>query len=455
MKRPRLAWSTVAVSSARRSGWVSGKTCTAVPILMRLVRAAICPATFIGALSTLRLACWWISASQNTSSPQRSAASTCSNPWANASASDCPATCRWNSWYQPNSMGVSFPAAPASLGASPSFIKCRSLIPPITARHDAVYAERTDGRGGDGTAQPALLCPHRRARQHHPRGGASPCRPAGADPPHPAPRRRAVGGAVHPRQSRRAADRGRAEAARRRLAHPARPRTHRRRDPRPGRASQRQDRARHHPDAVPGAGARAVRADAPRLPDDRIEGDACRHGAARRIHHRRARRHRLDVRAVAQPADPLDPARRRGDGAGDPGPVAAAELRQTGLILGDGLRAAMDALLAGLGIELKVEIEINDHETMLLMVQQGVGASILPYSSVTKPSLRGLLEAHRITESGIFRTLALGVRASRSASQAREAVARSIAEAVAELDAEGRLALAAAPPRRLRRAAGG
>jgi LysR family nitrogen assimilation transcriptional regulator len=142
-------------------------------------------------------------------------------------------------------------------------------------------------------------------------------------------------------------------------------------------------------------------------------------------------------------------------GARPPGPVAAAELRQTGLILGDGLRAAMDALLAGLGIELKVEIEINDHETMLLMVQQGVGASILPYSSVTKPSLRGLLEAHRITESGIFRTLALGVRASRSASQAREAVARSIAEAVAELDAEGRLALAAAPPRRLRRAAGG
>jgi LysR family nitrogen assimilation transcriptional regulator len=139
-------------------------------------------------------------------------------------------------------------------------------------------------------------------------------------------------------------------------------------------------------------------------------------------------------------------------GARPPGPVGAAELRRTPLILGDGLRAAMDALLAGLGIELRVEIEINDHETMLLMVQQGVGASILPYSSVTKDSLRGLLEAHRITADGIFRTLALGVRASRSASQAREAVARTIAEAVAELDADGRLSLAAAPQRRLRRA---
>ena len=33
-------WSTVAASSASWSGWQSGRTCTAVPILMRLVRAA-------------------------------------------------------------------------------------------------------------------------------------------------------------------------------------------------------------------------------------------------------------------------------------------------------------------------------------------------------------------------------------------------------------------------------
>src|SRR5205823_5076622 len=83
---------------------------------------------------------------------------------------------------------------------------------------------------------------------------------------------------------------------------------------------------------------------------------------------------------------------------------------------------AMDALLAGLGIELKVEIEINDHETMRLMVQQGVGATILPYSSVARECARGLLAAHRITEPGIYRTLALGVRASRDASLARETV---------------------------------
>src|ERR1700722_597502 len=83
-----------------------------------------------------------------------------------------------------------------------------------------------------------------------------------------------------------------------------------------------------------------------------------------------------------------------------PGVVTAAELRRTNLILGDGLRAAMDALLAGWGIELKVDVELNDHETIRRMVQQGVGASILPHASVAGECVRGLTEAHRLTANG-------------------------------------------------------
>jgi LysR family transcriptional regulator, nitrogen assimilation regulatory protein len=83
-------------------------------------------------------------------------------------------------------------------------------------------------------------------------------------------------------------------------------------------------------------------------------------------------------------------------GARPGGIVGGDELSQTPLILGDGLRAAMDALLAGRGIELRVAIEVNDHETIRLMVQQGAAASILPYSSVAKECARGLLAAHRI-----------------------------------------------------------
>lgn len=128
-------------------------------------------------------------------------------------------------------------------------------------------------------------------------------------------------------------------------------------------------------------------------------------------------------------------------GARPSGIVTGAELSRTPLVLGDGLRAAMDALLAGRGIELKVEIEVNDHETIRLMVMRGVAASILPYSSVARECAAGLVEAHRLTAEGIFRTLALGVRVSRSASLAREAVAHAITAFVADLERGGRLSL--------------
>jgi LysR family nitrogen assimilation transcriptional regulator len=128
-------------------------------------------------------------------------------------------------------------------------------------------------------------------------------------------------------------------------------------------------------------------------------------------------------------------------GARASGIVTGAELSRTKLVLGDGLRAAMDALLAGRGVELKVAIEINDHETIRLMVTRGVAASILPYSSVARECAAGLVEAHRLTADGLFRTLALGVRVSRSASLAREAVARAITAIVADLERGGRLSL--------------
>jgi LysR family nitrogen assimilation transcriptional regulator len=139
------------------------------------------------------------------------------------------------------------------------------------------------------------------------------------------------------------------------------------------------------------------------------------------------------------------------------GVVGGDELSRTPLILGDGLRAAMDALLAGRGIELNVEIEVNDHETIRLMVQAGAAASILPYSSVARECAQGLIDAHRITEGGIFRTLALGVRVSRAASLAREAMVRTITRVVADIERDNRLQLTprrrAAPHRRAVRAA--
>ena len=128
-------------------------------------------------------------------------------------------------------------------------------------------------------------------------------------------------------------------------------------------------------------------------------------------------------------------------GARPPGIVVSEELSSTPLILGDGLRAAMETLIAGSNIELEVDTELNDHETIRLMVQQGVGSSILPHSSVYRECARGLVEAHRITEQGVFRTLALGVAINRGASSAREAVAEMASQVLSDIEAEGRLHL--------------
>jgi LysR family nitrogen assimilation transcriptional regulator len=129
-------------------------------------------------------------------------------------------------------------------------------------------------------------------------------------------------------------------------------------------------------------------------------------------------------------------------GARPPGVVSPSELRRTTLILGDGLRAAMDSLLAGFGIELKVAVELNDHETIRLMVQQGVGASLLPHSSVARECGRGLAEAHRLFPAGVFRTLALGAAANRTTSSARDAVTQVVKDLVGDIATRGSLALA-------------
>jgi LysR family transcriptional regulator, nitrogen assimilation regulatory protein len=122
-----------------------------------------------------------------------------------------------------------------------------------------------------------------------------------------------------------------------------------------------------------------------------------------------------------------------------PGPVAIEELNRTALILGDGMRASLDVLLAGRGVALRVDTELDDHETIRLMVQQGVGASILPHSSVYHEAARGAVQAHRITAGGVFRTLAIGVAASRGPSAARQAVAEVVGGVIGDIEADGKL----------------
>ncbi len=102
-RRPFVRWSTVATSSARRSGWLSGKTCTAIPIFTRRVQVARAAATTSGEASTERSFWKWISASHTASKPRSSAARIWAIDSSNAAASRIPAG-HWNSVNRPNSI---------------------------------------------------------------------------------------------------------------------------------------------------------------------------------------------------------------------------------------------------------------------------------------------------------------------------------------------------------------
>ena len=83
---------------------------------------------------------------------------------------------------------------------------------------------------------------------------------------------------------------------------------------------------------------------------------------------------------------------------------------------------------AGRGIASRVDTELDDHETIRPMVQQGRRASILLHLRFIAKCARGVMQADRIMTTGVFRTLALGVAASRGPSAARDAVAGVVGE---------------------------
>ncbi len=136
---------------------------------------------------------------------------------------------------------------------------------------------------------------------------------------------------------------------------------------------------------------------------------------------------RPPLRTVAQPPYRLDPPWRGGDGHGDAAGRAAAAVSSTAPNWGRHRWSSARRDCArrwtrsspGMRSSSRSRSKSTDHETIRLMVQQGRRrVRSLPHSSVSNEVARGRLEAHRITETGIFRTLALGVRASRNASQA-------------------------------------
>jgi LysR family nitrogen assimilation transcriptional regulator len=118
-------------------------------------------------------------------------------------------------------------------------------------------------------------------------------------------------------------------------------------------------------------------------------------------------------------------------------PVSAMDLGSIPLTMTDSLRVVVEQLLEPLHINLLVDTTLNAIPTILLMVREGLCASVLPYSAARADTEAGILRAHRVTEHGLTRNLVLSANAARPMSGPAQAVANVIRDVFETLTKEG------------------
>ena len=119
------------------------------------------------------------------------------------------------------------------------------------------------------------------------------------------------------------------------------------------------------------------------------------------------------------------------------GPVGLDEIGGATLILSDGLRTILENLLPSSMLARQSILELNSIETIRIMVRQGIGHSILPFSVLQAECEPNRLSAHRIGDKGLFRSVALVHAATRRVSAAGQAITTSVRTIFADLDERG------------------
>jgi LysR family nitrogen assimilation transcriptional regulator len=94
------------------------------------------------------------------------------------------------------------------------------------------------------------------------------------------------------------------------------------------------------------------------------------------------------------------------------------------------LRALLDYRSAELGIELNIRFEMQSVHVIKELVEQGVGATILPYGAVHRECAEGRLVAAKIVEPAIRRTAYLVHSARKQQSNAEKSIIRLVRELV-------------------------
>lgn len=123
-----------------------------------------------------------------------------------------------------------------------------------------------------------------------------------------------------------------------------------------------------------------------------------------------------------------------------PGPVEAAALSSLPMILPPrphGLRLLLDQALGAVGIEPRVDIEVEAMHSTLRLVESGIGYTILSYSSVHQLVSDGRIECWPIRNPGIERELLLATSSQRPMTAATRALTGIIKSEIAALRKAG------------------
>ncbi len=122
------------------------------------------------------------------------------------------------------------------------------------------------------------------------------------------------------------------------------------------------------------------------------------------------------------------------------GPVQASLLAELPMILPSrphGLRLVLDQLLASAGITPRIDLEVEAMPSTLNLVQQGIGYTILSYSSVHHLVTAGRIKYWRIENPALSRELILATSSQRPISQAIRALTETVRREVRRLKKEG------------------
>jgi LysR family nitrogen assimilation transcriptional regulator len=95
-----------------------------------------------------------------------------------------------------------------------------------------------------------------------------------------------------------------------------------------------------------------------------------------------------------------------------------------------GLRAVLEYKAAEVGTELNIRFEMQSVHVIKELVEQGVGATILPYGAVHRECCQGRLVAAKIVDPGIRRTAYIVHSARKPHSNAEKSVMRLIRDIV-------------------------